>query len=98
MTGNEKRGGRAAEGVGMEGWGRKVKVVGRSDGDLMGGRKDGVRERRGQEGLRQESEGGRSEDEVGEEWIFLGLIVLARDISLTCSDYQWGGLQCFKTS
>lgn len=43
--------------------------MGRSDGDLMGGRKDGVKERQGQEGLRQESERGRSEDEVVEEWI-----------------------------
>ncbi len=53
----------------MEGWGKKVEVVGRSDGDLMGDRKDGVRARQGQEGLRQESKGDRSEDEVVEKWI-----------------------------
>lgn len=53
----------------MEGWGKKVKVVGRSNGDLIGGRKDGVREMQGQEGVKTESEGGRSEDKVVEEWI-----------------------------
>ena len=52
MTGNEKRGGRAAEGVGMEGWGRKVKVVGRSDGDLMGARKDGGERKAGSRGVK----------------------------------------------
>lgn len=35
------------------GWGRKVKVVGRSDGKLIGDRKDGVIEGQGHGGLRQ---------------------------------------------
>lgn len=42
------------------GWGRRVKVVARSDGDLMGDRKDGVTERQGQD--RRASERGRSEE------------------------------------
>lgn len=49
MTGDEKNewGVQQKEGGGW-GEGRKVKVVGRSDRDLMGDRKDGVREWKGQ--------------------------------------------------
>lgn len=48
----KKMSGRAAQGggrcvEGMEGWGKKVKVVGRLDGDLMGEGKDGVTEKTG---------------------------------------------------
>lgn len=38
------------EARGMEGWGRKVKVAERSDGDLIGGGKDGVGEAGSREG------------------------------------------------
>lgn len=55
--------------MGMEGWGRKVKVVGRSHGGLMRGRKDGVKERQGHEGLRQESRGGWLGNEIVAVWI-----------------------------
>lgn len=66
----KKMSGRRAEGGwvkarGMEGWGRKVKVAERSDGDLIGGGRGRVKR-----GLRREArEGGRSEDEEEGWWI-----------------------------